>query len=138
MDTDPVHYAHKICFTCGKITEFLRFRCPGCNSEMFDVASVEDPAMVDRMWALQKRSMQHTDQGAKLFQQGLADEALQEFHKAIETNRWNATAHGNIGIVYLRRGDPREALRWFEMALEIDPEVAGAKKMAETVRRQIR
>jgi tetratricopeptide (TPR) repeat protein len=90
------------------------------------------------MQGRQQLSQQHVDQGSRLFQQGLLDEAVREFERAIEVNPWNATAHGNIGVVFLRRGEPREALRWFERALEIDPEVPGAKAMVEQVQRQLR
>jgi Tfp pilus assembly protein PilF len=124
---------------CGEVVELLRFRCPRCSSELFDVAAAgaADPEFVEAMQGRQQLSLQHVDQGGRLFQQGLMDEALQEFQRAIEANPWNATAHGNIGVVFLRRGQPREALKWFERALEIDPQVPGGKEMAEQARRQL-
>lgn len=124
---------------CGEVIELLRFRCPRCSSEMFDVASTgAEPELVDAALRRQQLSGQHVDQGGRLFQQGLADEALQEFKRSIEANPWNATAHGNIGVIFLRRDQLREALRWFERALEIDPTVPGAREMVERIRSQRR
>jgi Tfp pilus assembly protein PilF len=139
MTDDRVLAATKKCAQCGQITELLRFRCPQCSSEMFDTASTgAGPELVDAMLGRQKLSQQHVDQGGRLFQQGLTDEATEEFHKAIEANPWNATAHGNIGVIYLRQGQPKEAVKWFERALEIDPNVPGGKDMLEAAKRQLR
>ena len=131
--------AKKKCVQCGEVLEMLRFRCPKCSSEMFDViATGSDHELVEVMQGRQKLSQQHVDQGGRLFQQGLADEALKEFQQAIEANPWNATAHGNVGVIFLRRGQRREALEWFERALEIDPNVPGVKDMVTQVQRQLR
>ena len=138
MDDDAALTAHKRCMDCGAVTEMLRFRCPACGHELFDITSTgAGSELFEAMQARQKRAEQHTSQGGLLFQQGQMDEALAEFQQAIEVNPWNATAHGNIGVVFLRRGQPEEALRWFERALEIDPRVPGAKEMAEQVRSQL-
>jgi tetratricopeptide (TPR) repeat protein len=139
IKNDPVLRAMKTCMVCGNVTELLRFRCPQCSSEMFDALRPEhlDWKLVEEANGRQQLSSQHVDHGSRLFMQGLIDEALQEFEKAIEINPFNATAHGNIGVIYLRRGKPKDALRWYERALEIDPEVAGAKEMVERVRAQL-
>jgi tetratricopeptide (TPR) repeat protein len=139
LGDDPVHNAKKTCLSCSEVTELLRFRCPRCSSEMFDASrpGLADPGLIDVMQGRQRISQQHTDHGSRLFMQGLADEALQEFEKAIEANPWNATAHGNIGVILLRRGEPQEALKRFERALESDPHVAGAREMVEKVRDQL-
>ncbi len=83
---------------------------------------------------------QHVDRGSLLFKEGRHDEAEAEFRQAIAANPWNATAHANIGVVMLRRDRLEDAIRWFEKALEIDPQVAGvremlARKRAELARR---
>jgi tetratricopeptide (TPR) repeat protein len=136
MDIDRrVLEAVKTCAGCGKESELLRFRCPHCGSEGFSM--VPDQELVESMHGHQKLSQQHVDHGSRLFQQGLLDEALEEFGKALEANPWNATATGNTGVVFLRKGRPEEALKWFERALEIDPHVPGARQMAETARNQL-
>lgn len=135
MNDEPIDDARKKCMQCGEVVELLRFRCPGCGLEMFDVVSAA-PELVEEMYGRQQRSMQHVDQGGRLFKQGLADEAVDEFERAIEADRWNATAHGNIGVIHLRAGDPAEALRWFERALEIDPRLPGGKEMVDAARHQ--
>lgn len=127
--------AMKSCLKCGKETELLRFRCPHCSSELFMIPP--DQELHEDMLAHQKLSLQHVDQGSRLFKQGLFDQAEQEFSKAIEANPWNATAKGNIGVVLLRQGKPQKALCWFERALEIDPNVPGAKEMAKEARHQM-
>jgi Tfp pilus assembly protein PilF len=132
---DRVLFSRKQCLECGEITDLLRFRCPHCSSESF---AVLEPELTDEMYGRQKRSQQHVDQGGRLFQQGLVDQALQEFHKAIEANPFNATAHGNIGVIYLRRGQAGKAQEWFEQALEIDPEVPGGRQMLSLAQEQLR
>lgn len=127
--------AKKSCSNCGKETELLRFRCPYCRGEMFNM--IPDHELIEAMQAHQKISQQHVDKGSRFFKQGELGEASKEFIKAIEANPWNATAHGNNGVVFLRQGKPKKALKWFERALEIDPNVPGAREMVEEARRQL-
>jgi Tfp pilus assembly protein PilF len=138
MNDDQLLIARKKCGECGENTELLRFRCPRCGSEVFDfVPTGADPELVSAMYARQKRSQQHVDRGGRLFQQGMHDEAFQEFQKAVEANPWNATAHGNIGVIFLRRGEPETALHWFKQAIEIDPNVPGGKAMLQKAQHQV-
>ncbi len=112
----------------------LRFACPSCGSERFAVESEEHQQLMrDR----QRRSSQHVDRGGTLFQQGRHDEAEAEFRQAIEINPWNATAHGNIGVIFLRRGEPREAIRWLERALELNPRVPGGRECLEMAKNML-
>jgi len=129
--------AVKICSHCQNKTELLRFRCPYCSSEIFFMIS-PNAELDDAMHAHQKLSQDHVDRGSRLFMQGMLDEALQEFSKAIEANPWNATAHGNIGVIFLRQGKPKKAHKYFKRALEIDPRVPGGKKMEEEARKQLK
>lgn len=133
--------ARKSCSSCGEEIEMLRYRCPRCSSEMFIFYpwwGVIFPELVEVAQTRQLLASERVDRGSLLFKQGMADEALQEFHQAIKVNPWNATAHANIGLVYFRRGQLKEALRWWERALEIDPHVGGVTEMVERVRRELR
>lgn len=134
-DEEAFAAARKKCLQCGEEVELLRFRCPNCGFEMFTLTSAT-PELMELARGRQQISQQHVDQGGRLFQQGLADEALREFQLAIEANPFNATAHGNIGVVFMRRAEPGEAFEWFERALEIDPNVPGGKEMLDEARRQ--
>jgi tetratricopeptide (TPR) repeat protein len=127
--------AVKICINCKKKIELLRFRCPYCGSEAF--STMPDQELIESMQGYQMLSQQHVDQGARLFKQGFFDQAQKEFLKSIEANPWNATAHGNIGMVLLRKNRPREAIKWFKKALKIDPRVPGGKEMIEEAQNQI-
>jgi Tfp pilus assembly protein PilF len=132
-DEDALAAARKKCMQCGAETELLRFRCPSCASEQFTLTSAS-PELWEIARGRQQLSQQNVDEGGRLFQQGMVEQAQQKFHQAIEANPFNAIAHGNIGVIFLRRGEPKEATEWFERALEIDPAVPGGREMLEKAR----
>ena len=65
----------------------------------------------------QYQASQLVDQGAELCRRNKFNKAEAEFHKAIEVNPWNATAHANIGLVMFRENRLEEAIRWWDKAL---------------------
>jgi tetratricopeptide (TPR) repeat protein len=111
----------KECLSCQRKIEDLRHICPHCGGKEF---SGDALSMLD---AMQKQSdaRQHVDRGAELARQGRFAEAEKKLRQAIEINPLNATAHGNLGGVYLRRGMPEEAIPWLEKALELNPYLEG-------------
>lgn len=61
-----------------------------------------------------------------------------EFEKAIDTciqvlksDPANATAHSLLGDIYREQGKIEDALRWYQMALELKPNPTDRKKLAE-------
>ena len=123
----------KECLICRNEFELLRYACPHCGNSMAQPPSAEAAEfMQDRQY----QASQLVDQGAELFQRNKFNKAEAEFHKAIEVNPWNATAHANIGLVMFRENRLEEAIRWWDKALEIDPRVAGVREMMESDRVQ--
>src|SRR5262245_53139026 len=47
--------------------------------------------------------------------------AIREFHKALQINPGGWPSMWNLGQVYQRLGDHREALKWFEQSYELAP-----------------
>jgi len=74
----------------------------------------------------QLEAMQHVNRGANLFSRGRWAEAEKEFKMAAKIDPMNATAHGNIGWLFLRQERFDEAIRWLEKALELNPNLKGA------------
>ena len=52
---------------------------------------------------------------------GDADGALREYEEALRLNPKLPTAHHNIALLYMKRGDTTQARRHLETALSIDP-----------------
>lgn len=65
------------------------------------------------------------DQGARSIMAGAYDEAEQALAAALVINPLKATAHGNMGAIHLRRGQPNSAIPWLEKALELNPRLEG-------------
>jgi len=74
------------------------------------------------------------NEGFRLLQAGDLSGAEGKFKEAIAKNPSNAVAHGNIGCVYFRRGQHRNAIPWFEKALAIDPHVEGIPDLLKQCR----
>ena len=49
------------------------------------------------------------------------NEAIADYHKALEINPDNAKAHTNLGQDLLQQGDVKEAITHFQRALQIEP-----------------
>jgi WD40 repeat protein/tetratricopeptide (TPR) repeat protein len=127
-------YSTKACTACGHEFELLRHACPQCGST---AAMPPDVEALQFMQMRQARASELVDRGALLFQSGRLDEAEATFRQAVEANPWNATAHGNLAVVLLRRGRKAEALEGFEKAVSIDPAVPGGREMVERLRAEL-
>ncbi len=68
---------------------------------------------------------ERVDQAAELFLQGKHSAARQELEAALRINPRNATAHGNLGYIYLTLREPERAIPYLERALELEPDLEG-------------
>jgi WD40 repeat protein/tetratricopeptide (TPR) repeat protein/predicted RNA-binding Zn-ribbon protein involved in translation (DUF1610 family) len=127
-------YSTKTCTACGHEFELLRHACPQCGSTM---ATPPDVEALQFMQMRQAKASELVDRGALLFQSGKLDEAESTLREAVEANPWNATAHGNLGVVLLHRDRRAEALEWFEKAVGIDPDVPGGRAMVDRLRAEV-
>ena len=64
--------------------------------------------------------------GLTFLEKGQAEEALEQFQKALEINPNYAEAHTNLGLAFFQKGQAEEALEQFQKALEINPNNAEA------------
>lgn len=65
--------------------------------------------------------MAHNYFGIKNLQQGQFDQAMDQFHKALEIKPNYVDAADNLGLALLQKGRPDEAIIQFHKALEISP-----------------
>jgi Tfp pilus assembly protein PilF len=72
----------------------------------------------------------YNDIGAYLIEKGEFDEAIPWFQKAIQAKRYESPAypHLNLGRVYERKGNWKEAIDSYKRALALDPNYALARK----------
>lgn len=52
--------------------------------------------------------------------------AIEDFHKALEFNRYDAKTHNYLGIAYSALGQEREAEKYYEKAIALNPRLASA------------
>jgi tetratricopeptide (TPR) repeat protein len=71
--------------------------------------------------AIEPQAAIHSDLGFVLERQGLSDEAIEQYRKALELDPASASAHYNLGGALVRRGEPAVAERHFRAALERKP-----------------
>jgi tetratricopeptide (TPR) repeat protein len=71
--------------------------------------------------AIEPQAAIHNDLGFVLERQGLADEAIEQYEKALALDPASASAHYNLGGALIRRGEPTAAERQFRAALERKP-----------------
>jgi HEAT repeat protein len=115
-----------ICTGCRQEVETLRHICPHCGNALFWKAGTDEEAIaVLSDMKKQLEASEHVDCGGLLFLQGRYVEAELEFKKAIEINSMNATAHSNIGNIYMTKRRPKDAIPWLEKALELNPYLEG-------------
>jgi len=116
----------KECLACHKQVENLQQTCPYCGGAAFVQAGAgnDSLSLLDSMQK-QAEAAEHVDRGAQLIMQRHYAEAESELKKAIEINPLNATAHSNMGGVFLRQGQPEKAIPWLEKALELNPQLGG-------------
>jgi Flp pilus assembly protein TadD len=86
--------------------------------------------------AKQSEAAKYVDQSVKLIRSGKFTEAEEVLKKAIEINPYNATAHGNMGGIFLRQGCPKEAIPWFMKALELNPNLEGVPEALQQAKDQ--
>jgi glycosyltransferase involved in cell wall biosynthesis len=70
----------------------------------------------------QAKARELNQQGEDLFSKDNIEGALNAFTRAIEINPNFATAHNNLGVLYLQTGEAQKAVDHFAKALEIDPD----------------
>jgi tetratricopeptide (TPR) repeat protein len=70
--------------------------------------------------------MAHNNLGNALLQKGRADEALEQFQKALEINPIYVDAHSNLGAALFQKGQVDSAIVQYKNALEINPNYAQA------------
>lgn len=117
----------KTCSSCEHQVEDLRHTCPHCGSDarFYSADSGEEALpMLDAM-KKQAEAARLVDQGARSIMTGAYDEAEGTLTAALAINPMNATAHGNMGAIHLRRGRPDAAIPWLEKALELNPGLEG-------------
>ena len=76
----------------------------------------------------------HNGLGSALTLQHRDDEAMGEFTRALELKSDLPSAHLNIAIVLLRKGDKAGAERHLETALQIDPGYEPARNVLARIR----
>ena len=90
-----------------------------------------------QLWEEEMRGQEsatHVDRGARLVIEGSYDHAEEELRQALVVNPFNATAHGNMAVLRIRQGRPREAIPWLERAIELDPQMGGGTELLQRAR----
>jgi hypothetical protein len=129
----------KTCISCNRQVEDLRHTCPHCGSEAGFYSAGSGPEALTMLGGIQKQAEAAclVDQGAQLIMTEAYDEAEKALTAALAINPMNATAHGNMGAIHLRRGRPDKAIPWLEKALELNPRIEGIPQaLAEARARQ--
>jgi tetratricopeptide (TPR) repeat protein len=72
--------------------------------------------------------------GSSLAAQGRYEEAEAEFLAAVSLDPENPEAHEKLGMVYIETGDPVQARRHLERALELDPGQGRVRRLLESLR----
>jgi Tfp pilus assembly protein PilF len=86
--------------------------------EHFDKALEIDPELVDA-----RRNL--------VF---VLDQAVQGYHRALQSTPGNAEMHNNLGVLLLRKGEVDEAIRHFAEAVRIDPNDRTAQENLDRAR----
>jgi tetratricopeptide (TPR) repeat protein len=66
----------------------------------------------------------HNSLAFTLLQRGDADDAITEFHRAIELRPGDASLQGNLGTAFLQKADLESAIAQFRTALKMSPDAA--------------
>lgn len=83
------------------------------------------------------RAIEASDEGIRLAGSGEREKARLKFQQAIDFDPAFGPAHGNLGNVYMDRGEPANALPCYDRALQLDPNHAQARYGRSVVRRQL-
>jgi tetratricopeptide (TPR) repeat protein len=71
--------------------------------------------------AIEPQPAIYNDLGYVLERQGMTDEAVEQYQKALELDPRSASAHYNLGVSLARRGEYAPAERHIRTALELEP-----------------
>jgi len=86
----------------------------------------------------QTEAARRVDLSVSLNEKGKYSEAERELKEAIKLNPFNATAHGNLGAIFLKQGKPKEAILWLEKALNLNPKLEGVTEALAQARTEIK
>jgi tetratricopeptide (TPR) repeat protein len=73
-----------------------------------------------------KNPQKHFDEGDMLFEQGLYDEAIEAYKKAIKMKPDWALAHNNLGLAYSKYNQKDLAIEEYNEAIRLDPHLGEA------------
>jgi len=128
----------KKCVSCNKEIDDLYHQCPQCGGETFmQSGSSSDSASWYDSMAKQSEASTLVDKSVKLIMSGKFTEAEKVLKKAIVINPFNATAHSNMGGVFDRQGRFKEAIPWFEKALDLNPHLEGVPQALQKAKDQV-
>jgi ribosomal protein S12 methylthiotransferase accessory factor len=70
----------------------------------------------------------HNIMGVCHFKQNNFNEAIVHFHRAVELAPASAIDYANLGVNYRKIGQTDEAVKYFELALSLDPSIEFARQ----------
>ena len=128
----------KECLSCHNKIENMSHTCPKCGCQEFVMSgSIEEVNILAEAMSQQQEAAKHIDQSLLYYNQQRYDEAENELKIVLELNPMNSIASGIMGDLLLRLGRPREALPWFEKALQLNPGHPTAGEALEKARKQV-
>lgn len=107
------------CLDCNRIVPGGVLDCPHCHSPNRKMAIGKD------LQQLMLDVQATTNEGARRFATGDLDAAIKLTREAIGKNPWNATAHGNLGKMLIKRNELDEAAECLERAFYLFPSLVG-------------
>lgn len=110
--------ALKKCTQCGHDVGAGLRSCPHCKYTTFEILSEHFSAQAEAASLVNK--------GVQLWTSGKEDAAIRETARALQTNPWNASTHGNLGVFLYERGQYEQSAVLLERALLLDPDLEGA------------
>jgi tetratricopeptide (TPR) repeat protein len=66
-------------------------------------------------------------------QLGRYDDAIKDLTDILAQDPDNLMAIKHLGFIHRQKGEPTKALRWFRMALKLEPSNAGRKRLDEEI-----
>jgi len=85
-----------------------------------------------------KEAYSHYEAGYNLYEQGLFEEALNEYHQAISYNSVFSLAYYWLGRIYYELGNYREAVSNWEEVLRLEPENEKAEYWLKQAEKQLK
>jgi len=116
----------KFCRECGRKLE------PGISPpRMEEEQAVDQPVDTAKVGDLLSQAFQK-------YEGGDMDEALKLGHEAVRMDSQSTSAHSLLGMVYVRQGDRRAAIRHYERVRFLNPKSAADREKLEELRREER